>query len=138
MDESKLTRAARPAALGGYLKKTAPAMGHEHAGHGHAEHGSSTRTAEHNGHQIVLTTTYRVEVDGKELQLPLMVDDSGTVHSHSLPNYQFESALDMVKAAIDLFPEEFADAPAERPKAGHAQQRPKSARKGGASRRKKP
>src|SRR5262245_23572830 len=106
MDAEKLARAARPAALGGYLKKRAAAKS-GHAGHG-GGHAVSVRTAEHNGHQIVLTTTYEIEVDGKMVNLPLMVDDAGNVHCHSLPNYQFDSAIDMIMAVIDAFPEDFS------------------------------
>src|SRR5262245_13866689 len=129
MDPAKLARAARPAALGTYLKKTAAVPRHDH---GHAGHAVSVRTAEHNGHRITLTTTYRVEIDGRVLKVPLMVDDAGNVHCHSLPTYQFDSALDMIKAVIDLFPEEFAAKPTKR---GHAH--PPSVAKGrGAGRRK--
>lgn len=142
MDPAKLARAARPAALGGYLKKNAPAAGHGMPGH--AGHAASVRTAEHNGHLITLTTTYRVEVDGKVLRIPLMVDDSGNVHCHSLPNYQFDSALDMIRAVIDAFPEDFPPAPAKGTKAAkptkrsHAPQASTTGRKGrGSGRRKK-
>jgi hypothetical protein len=110
MDATKLTRASQPAALGGYLKK-ASATGHSM--HGAMGKGKSVRTAEHNGHEIVLTTSYRVELDGKVLKIPLMVNDSGDVHCHSLPNYQFDSAMDMVKAIIDAFPEDFPPPPKE-------------------------
>ena len=113
MDAVKLERAARPAALGGYLKKSAAAPA------GHTMHGGqSVRTADHNGHQISLITTYRVEVDGKVLKVPLMVDDSGNVHCHSLPNYQFDSAIDMIKAVIDAFPEDFPPPRAGKPLSG--------------------
>lgn len=119
MDAAKLNRAARPAALGRYLKKAAGAAGHE--GHAHGGETASVRTAEHNGHRITLTTTYRVEVNGRVLDIPLMVDDAGVVHCHSLPNYQFDSALEMIKAAIDLFPDEFPPAKQSKaPKAGHS------------------
>jgi hypothetical protein len=130
MDPEKLARGSRPAALGGYLKKKASTAGHDHAGHA-----ASVRTADHNGHQITLTTTYRVEIDGKVLKIPLMVDDSGNVHCHSLPNYQFDSALDMLKAVIDSFPEDFPPPPArptttrKPPKPRHAHGRSTTGRK---------
>ena len=98
MDEKKLAKAAQPGKLGDYLQKTSEA--HEH-------HGSPPRVAIHNGHEIVLETIYRVTVDGKKVDLGLMVDEQGKVHCHSLPSYQFQSALDMVKAIIDLFPDDF-------------------------------
>lgn len=106
MKATTLEKAARPKALGGYLKKQASAADKDHGAHG--THGGALRTAEHNGHHIELETTYRVRIDGKPVKLELMVDDAGVVHCHALPNYQFVSALDMVRAVIDLFPDEFA------------------------------
>lgn len=136
MDKAKLERAARPAALGGYLKKSAAAREAGHAGHE-----GTVRTTEHNGHKIALTTTYRVEVDGKAQQLPLMVDDDGNVHCHSLPNYQFNSAIDMIKAVVDAFPDDFPPPKAggSKPaKPGHAHGAEPGGKKGGGARRKKP
>lgn len=101
MDAKKLAKAALPATLGGYLHKTASSHG------GHGEHASPPRVTTHNGHKIFLETIYRVTVDGKKVELGIMVDDEGHVHCHSLPNYQFQSALDMVRAIIDQFPEDF-------------------------------
>src|SRR5262245_39483950 len=124
MDPKHLARASQPAALGGYLKKKVSAAGH---GHGHGGHAASVRTAEHNGHQITLTTTYRIEVDGKLLKIPLMVDDDGDVHCDSLPNHQFDSALEMIKAVLDAFPEDFPSPP---PKGARAAKAAKPGRSG--------
>lgn len=138
MDHKKLATAAAPKAMGAYLKKKVP-----DAKHGHAMHHSSTRTTEYNGHQIAVETSYRVEVDGKTVKLPLMVNDSGTVHCHSLPNYQFQSALELVKTMVDLFPDDF---PPLKKKAGqkkpgqshmHATMRARSAPKKSGTRRKR-
>jgi hypothetical protein len=141
MDAAKLARASQPAVLGGYLKKNLLAAGR--AMHGHAGHGALVRTAEHNGHQITLTTTYRVAVDGKVLKIPLMVDDSGNVHCHSLPNYQFDSAIDMIKAVIDSFPDDFppkgvkGTRAAKRTKPSHTHRPATTGRKGRGSGRRK-
>jgi len=105
MDPKKVAKAAQPASLGKYLSKKAP-PGQQHGGHG-----SSTRFAEYRGHKIMLETTYLVTIDDKVVHIPLMVDDRGQVHCHSLPNYQFAGAMDMIKAIIDLFPEEFSKPP---------------------------
>jgi hypothetical protein len=102
MDPSKLKKAAMPKAMGAYLQKKAAAGGHDHG----ANH-PSVRSVDHNSHEIVIETSYRVKVDGKTVNIPLMVDESGNVHCHALPNYQFQSALDMVKAMIDVFPDQF-------------------------------
>jgi hypothetical protein len=75
-----------------------------HHGDGKVE---SVRQADYEGHHIVIRTTYVVEVDGRGLDLPLGVDNDGHVHCHSLPNYQFSSAIDMVKQVIASFPADF-------------------------------
>src|SRR5262245_40321220 len=142
MDTAKLVSASRPAVLGGYLRKLVVAAGHET--HGHGGQAISVRAAEHNGHQITVTTTYRVEIDGKVVKIPLMVNASGNVHCHSLPNYQFDSALDMIKAVVDAFPEDFPPPPAKETKAtkpakpSHAHGPSTTGRKGRGSGRRKP
>jgi hypothetical protein len=77
--------------------------------HAHGPKGSveTVRTEEDDGHRIVIRTTYQIEVDGKTLEVPLAVDNSGQVHCHSLPNYQFASAVDTIKTLIDIFPDDF-------------------------------
>jgi hypothetical protein len=55
----------------------------------------------------VLETIYRVTIDGKKYDLGLLADDQGNVHCHSLPNYQLQSALDMVRAIVEQFPDDF-------------------------------
>jgi hypothetical protein len=114
MDPSKLKKVATPKAMGAYLKKKAPI-----AGHGHAMHHPSIREIEYHGHEISIETTYRVKIDGKTVKIPLMVDESGNVHCHSLPNYQFQSALDMVKAMVDLFPNKFPSGKKNKAGPGH-------------------
>jgi hypothetical protein len=105
MDLKKLAKGAQPGALGAYLKK---AVARSSGGRGRlGGHASSMRMVEHHGYHIMLETTYRVTIDGKLLKAPLMVDDAGMVHCHSLPNYQFNSAVEMVKAIVDQFPDEF-------------------------------
>lgn len=101
MDPAKLARAALPASMAGYLRKASAGTGH------HGGHPPATREVVHNGHRIVLETIYRVTVDGRPVDLDLTVDDAGQVHCHSLPNYQFGSALDMVKTIVDQFPDDF-------------------------------
>lgn len=98
MDPKKLKLAATPKAMGAYLQKTAATTEH-------SMHAPSIRTTEYHGHAISIETVYRVQIDGKAVKMPLMVDDSGNVHCHSLPNYQFQSAVDMVKAIVDIFPD---------------------------------
>lgn len=86
--------------------------------HGHGESGTieALREDDYEGHHISIRTTYRIEVDRRALDVPLMVDNDGNVHCHSLPNYRFDSAIHMVRQLIDTFPDEFRK-PAE-PAAG--------------------
>jgi hypothetical protein len=78
----------------------------------------SVRTADHDGHAIVIRTRYEIEVDGRPFQPHLVVDNSGRVHYHGLPTRDFASMVDLVKKAIETFPEDFAgDGPGHGP--GH-------------------
>jgi hypothetical protein len=99
-----LRRAADPKRLSTYLVELPAAM-HNVGADGRVE---TVRETEHKGHHIVVRTTYQVEVDGRVLHVPLGVDNDGHVHCHSLPNYQFTSALGLVKQLIDSFPADFA------------------------------
>ena len=72
-------------------------------------HGESvvTRETDYKGHHIVVRTNYEVEVDKKPLMGHMGVNDEGLVHYHPIPNLRFNSALDMVKKIIDVFPDDF-------------------------------
>jgi hypothetical protein len=102
MDLKKLAKSATPKRLAGYLADLPELM------HGRKGPIETVRQEEHNGHRIVIRTIYDVQVDGTRVQLPLSVDNKGQVHCHSLPNYEFASAVDMIKTLIDNFPEDFA------------------------------
>ena len=67
-----------------------------------------TREDEYKGHHIVVRTHYEVEVDGKPLTGHLGVSDSGLVHYHPIPNVSYESALEMIRKIIDVYPDDFA------------------------------
>lgn len=87
--------------------KMTPAPSHGgHAGHGgHADHtATSVREAVHKGRMIRIETSYKITVDGEPVGGHVLVDDSGKVHYHSIPNQEFRSAVDMVKRLIDLSP----------------------------------
>ncbi len=117
MQPKKLTTAAAPAKLGDYLARTSERSSAHEAHGGGAE---LVRKDSYNGHAIEIRTTYEVFVDGKKIRAPLAVDASGQVHCHSLPNYQSASAVDMVKALIEGFPDEFERKPARRKSASAA------------------
>ncbi|GAA1190444.1 hypothetical protein F4556_000771 [Kitasatospora gansuensis] len=102
MDPQALTTAAEPAALAGYLAGLPqPASAHEH---GPAR---SVREDEYQGHRIVITTSYEITVDGRPLTAHIGVSNDGEVHCHALPAYQVLSAVDIVRALIDNFPDDF-------------------------------
>lgn len=69
--------------------------------------GESVREADHAGHHIVIRTTYHVEVDGIPVTGHLGVTNDGQVHYHAVPNVAYDSAIDLVKSLIDLFPDDF-------------------------------
>ena len=65
------------------------------------------REDDYKGHHIVVRTTYNITVDGKEVTGHLMLTNEGQVQYHGLPNYSFDSAVELVRALIDNFPEDF-------------------------------
>jgi hypothetical protein len=76
-----------------------------HPGHQPHEHpGVSVREVQYRGHVIRVETSYRITVDGRPVTGHVIVGTDGRVHYHSIPNQQFESAVDMVKRIIDLTP----------------------------------
>ena len=75
-------------------------IGHEHIPHIHQQ--MSVRRANHNGHEIKLTTHYTLEIDGEEVTAMLHVGDDGHVYTHATPNLGYSSALDLVRNLIDL------------------------------------
>ncbi len=68
---------------------------------------TSIRYAEHNGHKIVIKTTYEIEVDGVPFRGHVSVDDSGRLQCHAIPYDSYASAVEFVKHLIDLYPESF-------------------------------
>ena len=111
MDPKKLEKAAKPKTLGDYLAARASSASHEHSMddmEGMAHGAETVRQETYKGHRFTIRTTYIIEVDGKPLHVPLMVGQDGQVHCHSLPNYRFNSAVDMIKVLIDTFPDDFS------------------------------
>lgn len=82
----------------------------QHAGDAHA-HGAdeSVRTATHHGHHIEIRTGYRITVDGRPFAISAAVNNGGRVHYHGLPTRDYASTVDLVKDAIDTFPDDFGD-----------------------------
>jgi len=65
------------------------------------------REDDYKGHHVVIRTTYNITVDGKEVTGHVMLTNAGQVQYHGLPNYSFDSAVELVRALIDNFPEDF-------------------------------
>lgn len=91
--------------IASYVKKNVPAAKAAMKMH-HGDPGG-VESAEYNGHQIVIRTTYHIEVDGTPLMGQLSVDSDGHVESHALPNYEFTTPMNFVKKLIDEFPQDF-------------------------------
>ena len=65
------------------------------------------REDDYKGHHVVIRTTYNISVDGKEATGHIILTNTGQVQYHGLPNYSFDSTVDLVRALIDNFPEDF-------------------------------
>lgn len=104
MESRDLIKSAEPKNLGDFLAD----MPEQHD-HGHDAHGgvSTMREDDYKGHHIVIMTTYNIEVDGKPFQAPIGLTNDGQLHVHSLPNYQFSSAVELMRRLIDVFPKDF-------------------------------
>lgn len=75
-----------------------------HPAHEPVEPETTIREAHYKGHVIRVATSYRITIDDEPVTGHVMVGLDGQVHYHSIPNQQFESAVDMVKRIIDLAP----------------------------------
>jgi len=75
-----------------------------HAGH----EATAVREFAHAGHVVKIITTYRVEVDGNPVRAHLSVDEDGRVYTHATPFDTYASAVDLMKAVIDSYPESFS------------------------------
>lgn len=102
MNPDEIARLADPNFLGDYLASL-PQPEHMHM------HGPivSVREDSYNGHQIVIKTTYEITVDGEPLTAHVELSNDGSAHCHGLPAYRFLSVVDMVRALIDNFPDDF-------------------------------
>ena len=74
----------------------------------------TTREDDYEGHHIVIRTRYDITVDGQTVSGHIMLTNLGQVQYHGLPNYSFDSAVGLVKALIDNFPEDFVKKPGRR------------------------
>ena len=76
----------------------------------HGKHeDTSVRELTHNGHNIKIITTYRVEIDGKPAAMHLSVDEDGQVYTHATPFITYASAVDLMKEVMDAYPDAFSE-----------------------------
>lgn len=75
--------------------------------HAHNKPIETLRTAQHRDHDIVIKTTYDIRIDGQRVAGHLELGNDGRLHYHGLPNYGWNSAVDMCKQLIDSFPADF-------------------------------
>jgi hypothetical protein len=106
MDHDELVAASQAQGLLAALTANAGDL-REAAGQHHGGELVSVRTESYQGHQIVIRTTYEISVDGRPFEIAMTVDNGGRVHYHGLPTRDFPSAIDLVKKAIDFFPDDF-------------------------------
>ena len=67
----------------------------------------SMREIDYKDHHVTIETTYKIKIDGKPFKGKLSVSNAGSVHYHGIPNVAFDSAVQLVQAVIDTFPQEF-------------------------------
>lgn len=72
------------------------------------DHKAGIRTSRHGKFKIEITTRYAVQVNGRKVPMAIEVGPDGSVSSHDIPHYIAASAVDLVKAMIDAYPERFA------------------------------
>jgi hypothetical protein len=95
---------ADPELLGNYLAAL------PHPPHLHPGPVTVVREDDYRGHHVVITTTYEITVDGAPVPVHIGISNDGTAHAHGLPAYEFASLVDVIRALIDFFPDEFSAA----------------------------
>ncbi len=78
----------------------------EFAGH-HDANAVSVRTLSHKGYEIEIQTSFEITIDGKKLDVHIQVSPDGKVHCHSIPTYESGSAVDLIRAIVDNFRDDF-------------------------------
>ena len=65
------------------------------------------RQDDYKGHHVIVKTTYNITIDGQVVTGHIMLTNLGQVQYHGLPNHSFDSAVELARALIDNFPEDF-------------------------------
>jgi hypothetical protein len=77
-------------------------------------HHQSLREDHYKGHHITIRTSYEIEIDGRPFHGNLDVSNSGSVQYHGIPNVSTNSAVELIRAVIDTFPDDFTEHPDHR------------------------
>ncbi len=72
------------------------------------------RQDDYKGHHVMVRTRYDITIDGQVVTGHIMLTNLGQVQYHGLPNHSFDSAVELARALIDNFPEDFAKKAAPR------------------------
>src|SRR6266550_4168583 len=86
-----------PESIAAFVKKNAPKM--KKTGMLMMHHGDPEvlREDDYKGHHITVRTIYHIEVDGKPQMGHLVVTNDGQVQAHGLPNYTFDSVIELMR-----------------------------------------
>jgi hypothetical protein len=109
VDIGQLRQAAQPDEARAALAASAEELSHAAGPHHPIGDMVDVRTATYRGHEVVVRTHYEITVDGEPFDVHLAVANNGRVFYHGIPTRDFGSAIDLVKKAIDIFGDEFAD-----------------------------
>ncbi|HKO95293.1 MAG TPA: hypothetical protein VJU61_29255 [Polyangiaceae bacterium] len=80
---------------------------------------SSRRVSYAGGHEIEITTTYAVTIDGQPAPMHMLVDSDGRLWSHLCPYVTFANANELIAHIIEHAPEALTDIHAGHGGAGH-------------------
>jgi len=80
---------------------------------------SSRRVSYAGGHEIEITTTYAVSIDGQPAPVHMLVDSDGRLWSHLAPYATFANANELIAHIIEQAPEALTDIHAGHDGAGH-------------------
>jgi hypothetical protein len=111
VDIAQLRQAAQREEARAALDAAAAELSHAAGSHHPAGEMVDVRTTTHRGHEVVVRTRYEITVDGEPFDVHLAVANNGRVFYHGIPTQDFESAVGLVKKAIDIFGDEFANDP---------------------------
>jgi hypothetical protein len=81
---------------------------------------SSKRVSYAGGHEIEITTTYSVSIDGVPTPVHLLVDSDGQLWSHLCPYRTFPNANELIAFMIEHVPEALTNIHAGHGATGHA------------------